>query len=285
MQALSPRSRQALLAWSAVICAAGVLYAIQSAPVADARTEDSAPGGDASLGAQLYASSCAQCHAADGRGAEVAGTGRMAPALAGRDLGTAYVDLVLRTGRMPPPEENPFDNQARQVVFDEEERAAIVAYTAQQFGLEQNIDPPPPGDPARGQDVYATNCAACHGSTGAGGVAGGGAWTPALTHYDDVTIWEAIRVGPFQMPAFDVEQISDQEAGDVAAFLDEVEQEGGTPILGLVELNPVFASGFVALMSVALLFSLLWISGRPTWFPDPEAERDRVDDADEGQAT
>ena len=251
--------------------------AIPSSTAADAQTEGPAAAGDTALGAQLYASYCAQCHAADGSGGEIPVTGGTAPALADAGIGTAYVDLVLRTGRMPPPGD-PFDNQPREVVFDEEERAAIVAYTAEAFDLEQNIDPPPTGDPARGQEVYATHCAACHGSTGAGGVAGGGAWTPALTSYDAVTIWEAIRVGPFQMPAFDAEQISEQEAGDVAAFLHEIGEERGTPVFGLVELNPVFASGFVALFAVAMVLSLLWISGQPTWFPDPEADRDREPD-------
>lgn len=284
MQALSSRTRRALLGWLAVACAAGVLFSVQWAGRAGAQTEQPEPGGDASLGAELYAVHCAQCHAADGSGAVVPGTDREAPALAGRDIGTAYIDLVMRTGRMPPPAD-PFDNQPRQVIFDEEERAAIVAFTARQFDLEQNIDPPPPGDPAQGQDVYATHCAACHGSTGHGGVAGAGAWTPELTHYDDVTIWEAIRVGPFQMPAFDAEQVSDQEAGDIAAFLEAVSEERGTPVLGLVELNPVFASGFVALLSVVMVLSLLWISGRPSWFPDPEAEREQVDDPDRQDET
>ena len=136
---------------------------------------------------------------------------------------------------------------------------------------------------AAGAATYRTYCAACHGATGAGGVAGGGAWTPEVAGYDPVTLAEAIRVGPFQMPAFGEDQITDQELGDVAAFLEEVHQESGTP-LGLVELNPVYASGFVALLSVVMLLSLFWISSKPTWFPDPEGtpgERaDKVDPDD-----
>jgi hypothetical protein len=84
-----------------------------------------------------------------------------------------------------------------------------------------------------------------------------------------VTLAEAIRVGPFQMPAFGPDQITDQQVGDIAAFLEEVRDEDGTP-LGLIELNPVFASGFVALLAVVMVLSLFWISSKPTWFPDPE---------------
>jgi len=75
------------------------------------------------------------------------------------------------------------------------------------------------------------------------------------------------------MPAFGENQITDQEIGDVAAFLEEVRHEQGTP-LGVVELNPVYASGFVALLAVVVLLSLFWISSKPTWFPDPEAPAD-----------
>ena len=78
------------------------------------------------------------------------------------------------------------------------------------------------------------------------------------------------------MPAFGDDIISDQDAADVGAFLEEVSSESGTP-LGLVELNPVFASGFVALLAVAMILSLFWISSKPTWFPDPDADADKTE--------
>lgn len=273
MHWLATGPRRSVTAWAAVVLVAAAVALLWS-PRADAQTDE--PGsdgiveGDAELGAQLYALNCAQCHAANGLGAEVGNTGRLAPALADNpNVTAAYVDLTMRTGRMPPPE-SPFDNRPRDVVFSEAERLAIVAYTVEEFGVENDLFDVGVGDPARGQQLWAANCAACHGSTGAGGVAGGGAWTPEIHPLEPVTIGEAVRVGPFQMPAFDSQQISDQGLADIAAFMHAVEEEGGTP-LGLVELNPVFASGFVALLAVVMLLSLLWISGKPTWFPDPEA--------------
>jgi len=256
--------------WVVLVAAVIALAAWWSArATAQESSEEARQIGDVDLGAQLYSQACAQCHAADGSGAVVPGTDRRAPALAGRpEITAAYMDLVLRTGRMPPAED-PFDNQPRRVAYGDEERQAIVAWTVQQFGLQQNIPEVPEGNAGNGQRVYAANCAQCHGSTGAGGVAGAGAWTPNVNEYDAITVAEAIRVGPFQMPAFGPEQITDQEMGDVAAFLEEVRHEEGTPI-GLVELNPVFASGFVALLAVAMILSLFWISTKPTWFPDPE---------------
>jgi ubiquinol-cytochrome c reductase cytochrome c subunit len=274
MSALSRRRIGNLLAWFAVIAGAVALTVAWGSD--DVRAQESSPVGDVDLGGQLYAQACAQCHASDGGGAVVPGTNREAPALTDRPQVTAaYVDLVMRTGRMPPAA-NPFDNQPREVEFDDEERLAIVAYVVDEFGIDNDLGQVtdlPEGNASVGQNVYATNCAACHGSTGAGGVAGGGAWTPEVNVYDATTIAEAIRVGPFQMPAFGADQITDQEAADVAAFLEEVSAEPGTPI-GLTELNPVFASGFVALLAVAMILSLFWISSKPTWFPDPDQEPD-----------
>ena len=58
---------------------------------------------------------------------------------------------------------------------------------------------------------------------------------------------------------------------DVAAYMREVREEPGT-VLNLVELNPVYVSAFVAVIALVLLFSLMWVAGRPSWFPDPEGE-------------
>jgi len=271
MGARAGRPLRSLLAWlTLLLVCLGVALWWSTDDVAAQETEP--VEGNVDLGGQLYAQACAQCHASDGGGATVPGTDRTAPALSGSPEVTAsYVDLLLRTGRMPPAGD-PYDNQPRAVAFDDGQRQAIVAYMTDEFDLTNDladVTELPEGDAGAGQAVYAANCAACHGSTGAGGVAGGGAWTPAVNVYDTTTIAEAIRVGPFQMPAFGEDTISDQEAADVGAFLEEVSNEPGTP-LGLVELNPVFASGFVALLAVVMILSLFWISSKPTWFPDPD---------------
>ena len=228
----------------------------------------------------IYANQCATCHGSDGGGRTIPGTDEQAPPLVDNPAVTVpYVDLTVRVGRMPPPEGKPFDNRARSVVIDDDQRAALVTYMAEQFDLEGELPDPAEGDAARGREVYAANCAQCHGSTGAGGVAGAGAWTPPVIERDAVSIAEAIRVGPFEMPAFGEEQISDEEVGDVVAFLHFVGEEKGTP-LGLLELNPVYASGFAFLFALIILASALWIAGRPQLFPDPQASDEAETDKD-----
>ena len=266
-----PRRSRPLLGWLAV---AGVLAAVGASGLVPAlAAEEPLTSAERMTAETTYANQCATCHGSDGGGRTIPGTDEVAPPLTGNpDVTVPYVDLTIRVGRMPPPENEPFDNRHREVVIDDAERELLVAYMAEQFDLEGEVPEPPEGDATAGREVYAANCAQCHGSTGAGGVAGAGAWTPDVIGLDAVAIAEAVRVGPFEMPRFGEEQISDQEVGDVAAFLEEVESEQGTP-LGLVELNPVYASGFAFAFAVLVLLSAMWIAGRPTMFPDkPPAE-------------
>lgn len=271
-----PSPTRAWLAWSLLLVTVGVGVALGMWGRAAAQPQ--LTEGQRAQAREIFQQRCATCHGGAGQGGQVPGTGRDAPPLAGRaDVTAAYVDLTIRVGRMPPPGD-PFDNRARRVLIDDAQRQLLVAWMAQELGLAWDVPEVGDGEAAVGQDVYAANCAHCHGNTGTGGVAGAGAWTPQVNNVDPVAIVEAIRVGPFEMPAFSTDQISDGEAAAIASFLEEVHAEQGTPVLGLVELNPVFAAAFVALLATVLVFSLLYISGRPTWFPDPEALGDAEGD-------
>ena len=262
-----PRRIRPLLGWL-MVASAAVAIAGGLLPAAAAQSElTPAQEQEAET---IFANQCATCHGSDGLGRVIPGTDDKAPALAGNpDVTVPYVDLTIRVGRMPPPDAKPFDNRARHVLYTDAQRHALVVYLTEQFDLAGEVPKPADGDAAAGREVYAANCAQCHGSTGAGGVAGAGAWTPPVVDRGAVAVAEAIRVGPFEMPRFGPEQISDAQIGDVVAFLDEVAAEPGTP-LGIVEINPVYASGLAFVLALIVLISSLWIAGRPSWFPDPD---------------
>lgn len=257
-----------LLAWALVALIGAGLWASSSGAAAqDTGRPRQGPADrtDALLrGADVYTSQCAGCHGAAGQGGQTP-SGAEAPAL--REVPYALVDLVTRTGRMPPAD--PDGDQKGPRPLAEERREALLAWMDEQLELEGGLPEVrlEGGNPARGQEVYAANCAQCHGSTGGGGVAGGGAFTPVLVDRDPLVLAEAIRLGPFQMPQFGEEVISDRELADVIAFLEEVRREPGTPI-GLVELNPVFAGAFVFAIALAAIFSAMWLAGRVAMFPD-----------------
>ncbi|MGH3665363.1 MAG: c-type cytochrome [Egibacteraceae bacterium] len=264
-----------------VLIAASVAVVVARAP--DTAAAQQLEPQERARAQQLYASQCASCHGASGQGGIIPGTDDPVPALQGNpEVTVSYLDLVMRVGRMPPPENAPFDNRARTVTLDDTPRQIVVDYLAEEFDIPGEVPEVGEGDAGNGRDVFAANCAQCHGSTGAGGVAGAGAWTPPVSGKGAVTIAEAIRVGPFAMPQFTAEQISDSEIADIAAFMAEVGAEQGTPIIGLTELNPVYASGFAALFVFVVIIAVLIIAGRPTWFPDPAGQHEpRQDEAAE----
>ncbi len=260
--------------WLIVLVVTGAVALSLNAVAASDET-DTSDTADTAAGRELYTTNCAMCHGPDGGGGAVrngrpAAEGRPVPPI--DDSTVSEIRLVLETGRMPPAG-NPFNSQARSDELSPEQRDAIVDYVSEEFDLEGDVPPPPEGDPARGQELYATNCAACHGSTGGGGVAGRGAFTPALTEYDPQTIADAVRTGPFEMPQFGPEQLTDDEIGHIAAFLDHVEHEQFALLWG-AELGPVYASAFaLALVAVVLLLTVV-IAGRPMWFPSPRRKPD-----------
>ena len=249
------------LAWWLVVCLIAVGVALVATP---GRAQDDETIDDpVTFAVESYAQNCSRCHGVNGQGGTVPADGREVPALVGNDdLSVAYLDLVLLTGRMPPAGD-PFDNRDRHVFYSEAERSAMVAWMAREFDIPGEVPEVGEGEVARGLEVFARNCAHCHGNAGGGGTAGQRAWTPQVNNLPGLAIKEAIRVGPFEMPAFSSDVISEEDADAVVAYLEEVGGESGTPVLGLVELNPVFASGFVGVLALALLGSLLYIGSRP----------------------
>lgn len=85
-------------------------------------------------------------------------------------------------------------------------------------------DGPPPqrvveqGDPAAGEQVFADNCAACHGGDGGGGSGPALAGEPAYT--DPEVVVDQVRDGGGGMPAFS-ERLTAQELANVSAFVVE----------------------------------------------------------------
>lgn len=257
-----PAAVRALSGWLVVLAAGFGIAAIAGAS-ATAQPEQGETTADFQ-GADVYTSRCANCHGASGQGGTTA-TGVRAPRL--RRVPIALVDLVVRTRRMPPGDADA-DTRTPNPVRGER-RVALLRWMRANLDLTGELPTIEAvgGDPARGQEVYAANCQQCHGSTGAGGVAGAGAFTPGLIHRQPIVIAEATRLGPFQMPQFGEDVVSDDEIRDLVAFLDEIGAEDGTP-LGIAELNPVFAAAYVFVFALAALLSAMWLSGRVAMFPD-----------------
>lgn len=216
---------------------------------------DAVARGDASRGGELYQRWCAVCHGTDG-GGTYAG-----PPLRGTSL--AYNDLTMRTGRMPLANPN---QGVRGRKFTDAEREDTLAYLNEALDIGGVVHQPGTGDPAAGQALYVNHCAQCHGATGAGGIAGDGTRVPATRALEPLTIAQATRVGPFQMPVFDETVISDRELDDLVAFV----SPPTTGVLAFGELGSrVVAVLFALGLGGVLVWFCVWV-GRPVRAPDVE---------------
>lgn len=214
---------------------------------------------DATAAHTIYQRDCAECHGGAGLGTE------NGPPIAAS--GAAYVDYVLSTGRMPIDE--PDDAVERHPVeYATTEIVAVAEYVAD-FAPADERGPEIPdvdvgrAEVANGGELYRSNCAACHQSVGVGGALTDRA-APSVHDSTAVQVVEAIRVGPFQMPAFGQSAMTDREAEDIAAYVTEVlqdpENRGG---LSIWHLGPVPEGAVAIVIGLgALILVTVWIEGR-----------------------
>lgn len=220
---------------------------------------DALPAGqpaESALGEQLYLESCATCHGAEGAGTPYG------PDL--RGVGAAAVDFQLSTGRMPFAEQPGTQAQRKPSPFTQEQIDSLVEYVVS-LGEGRPQGPAIPTvtlDEAllsRGHEIFAGNCAPCHGATGHGGAVGGDALAPSLHVATPVQTVEAILTGPGQMPRF---QLAEDDLDAVATYVDYLQRArnpGGFSIGGI---GPV-PEGFVGwVLGMGLLLVVVVLVGR-----------------------
>lgn len=166
----------------AVVLSAAALVLALAAPPSQAAPANraSAPSAAAQEGARLFhRTGCYLCHGTLGQGAYATGAPQLAPDPISLDRFRAY--LRLPTGRMPPysgailPDRQveqihqylqsiPFTPGPRQIPL----LNGLLAATG------GNVPSPAPAAEtlAHGANVFAANCAACHGPNGSGGIIG-----------------------------------------------------------------------------------------------------------------
>jgi mono/diheme cytochrome c family protein len=134
-------------------------------------------GGHPTDGAGLWGAFCASCHGADARGLE----GRPDVHCSKR-----IFDAV-RAGRRGPAGEMP----------------AFPELTDAEIDLIQGfLDTLCPTESASGAELYAGNCASCHGDDAAGGTNGSGVRGPDIRCQDADSFQEKVSGGDDEMPAF-----------------------------------------------------------------------------------
>ncbi|KXK63698.1 hypothetical protein AWW66_01685 [Micromonospora rosaria] len=229
---------RAATAGAVLALAAGPAVLAAPAAVAPAPTSVApAPTGGQDQGENLYRQNCASCHGDQGQG------GPRGPSLIG--VGAASVDFQVGTGRMPIPHEMQQPRRG-EPAFSADEIAALVEHVTSFGGGGPAIPQVEPGSLPTGRELFAANCAPCHGGTGAGTELTNGWIAPPLYEATPVQVAEAIRVGPGLMPVFPSQVFTDQQVNDLTAYVQSLRSErldrGGNP---LGRLGPL-AEGLVA---------------------------------------
>ena len=217
------------------------------------------------LGSQLFAANCATCHGSRGEGIESAPPGQgagnvtgLGPSLVG--VGARAADFYLRTGYMPlgHPGEQP---RRSRVLFSGRELDALIQYVAS-FGEGPPVPSPQPerGDVARGLELFTRHCAGCHQVVTEGGFVTG-AVAPPLEDATPTQIAEAVRIGPYVMPTFSENQLSDRDLDAIIAYVEaskDPHDEGGW---GIGHLGPVPEGMVTWLVAAVVLVALCGVIG------------------------
>lgn len=199
-------------------------------------------------GAALYAANCVMCHGAKGAGVDA-----MGPPL--ENVGAGTVDFYLRTGYMPlsSPHEQPY---RKRVLFDEGQLEALVRYVAS-FGSGPPIPQPHPeqGNVAEGFHLFTERCAGCHQVVARGGVVTG-ARVPPLTHATPVEIAEAVRAGPYMMPALSKSSLPDAQLNSIIRYVEYAKHPSQAGGWGIGFLGPVPEGMVTWLVAAAALVAV-----------------------------
>jgi ubiquinol-cytochrome c reductase cytochrome c subunit len=211
------------------------------------------PGASANRvnGERLFQETCAQCHGMDGRGVQNQG-----PTLL--DAGAAGADFYLSTGRMPL--DHPTEPVRSEPAYTRSEIADLVDFVA-------SLGPGPPipsvdlagGSVSEGQQLFAKYCAGCHQIAARGGVVTG-AVAPDLHVATPVQIAEAVRTGPYVMPAFSERLIDAHELDSIIRYIDytgHADNHGGWSLANLGPIPEGLVAWLVGTLALVVFSRLL----------------------------
>ena len=210
-------------------------------------------------GKEIFLRGCSSCHGLNAEGQEIA------PSLIG--VGAASVDFQVGTGRMPMAD---MSQQAmrKAPVYNEREVEALAAYVASlapgpEIPGEEHLNYERDGSLAEGGELFRTNCAMCHNAVGAGGALTEGKFAPRLEGVEAKHIYEAMVIGPQNMPVFNDANLTPEDKRDIISYLKYVEANpsaGGEELGGL---GPVAEGLFVWIFVLGgIVVITIWLGAK-----------------------
>ena len=107
------------------------------------------------------------------------------------------------------------------------------------------------GSVAEGRELFTDHCAGCHQVAAEGGILPG-AKAPPLGRPTPTEIAEAVRIGPYVMPAFSRRDISDAELDSLIAYVQYAKDPEDAGGWGISHLGP-FPEGMVTWFAAMLV--------------------------------
>ena len=120
---------------------------------------------------------------------------------------------------------------------------------------------PAAGNVAEGQRIFTESCSGCHQIEARGGVVTGG-FSPSLQSASTRQIYEAVRLGPWVMPAFDRAQLSDAQLASVAKYVRSTRHPDDRGGWGISNTGPVPEGMVTWLLGAASLLVVARIIGK-----------------------
>lgn len=203
-------------------------------------------------GKELFGRYCASCHGPDARGSlgqEYGGSaGRNQSELTGagpslRGVGAMAADFYLTTGYMPLKRNGIQPRRTRQLLSPREVRQ-LIAYVASFGGPPVPQPRPEDGDVSEGLKLFRANCSGCHQIVAQGGYITS-AVPPSLAEATPTQIAEAVRIGPYVMPAFSKAQLSDDKLNSIIRYVEYAKRPDNRGGWALGNVGPI-PEGLVA---------------------------------------
>lgn len=265
------RTLQALVLWVGFGLLVWGVHSLTDSPPAGAQAEQRGEtrADPAVRGEAIWRRDCVSCHGPEGDGT------RWGPSLQGK--GAAGVHLAVTTGRMPledlsqlrdtPPGED--QRQVPTAFHDTNEYlpgqvSALVEHARTILsGPDVPVVDVAGADVSHGAELFQFNCASCHAWSGRGGALANGHTATSLEESTPAQVVEAMRTGLGTMPAFPDEVIGDEEAADIAAYVEYLHHPrntGGHPLNYLGPAAEGLAAGVIGILG--LLLFVRWIGNR-----------------------
>jgi ubiquinol-cytochrome c reductase cytochrome c subunit len=221
-------------------------------------------------GERLFGRYCVSCHGPNGDGAVGQKTGGSAgrnqavftgagPSLHG--VGALSADFYLTTGYMPLKRTGIQPRRGR-LLLGPQQIADLTAYVAS-LGKGPAIPHPHPerGNLSEGMHLFTEHCAGCHQIVARGGYVTH-ALPPGLGEATPTQIAEAVRIGPYVMPAFSEKAISNRELDSIVKYVlyaKHPDDQGGW---SLGDIGPIPEGLVTWFIAAAVLIAVCMVLGK-----------------------